>query len=56
MVNIPEPSGVFKGRRARHLPLAPSFWGPLEVLRVKIFLIFDEKLIIHSYNVLQSRS
>ena len=27
-------SGVFKGRRARHLPRAPPFWGPpLEVLR-----------------------
>jgi len=25
-------SGVFKGRRARHLPQAPPF-GPLEVLR-----------------------
>jgi len=21
-------SGVFKGRRARHLPRAPPFWGP----------------------------
>jgi len=29
------PSGVFKGRRARHLPRAPPFWGPpLYVLRV----------------------
>ena len=27
-------SGVFKGRRAMHLPRAPPFWGPpLEVLR-----------------------
>jgi len=27
-------SGVFKGRRARHLPRAPPFWGsPLQVIR-----------------------
>jgi len=36
--------------------LGPSiFGGPLEVLHAQFFLIFDEKLI-HSYNVLQSRS
>ena len=29
---------------------------PLQVLRTQICLIFDEKRIIHSYNVLQSRS
>ena len=29
----PASSGVFKGRRARHLPWAPLFGGPLEVLR-----------------------
>jgi len=27
-------SGGFKGRQVRHLPRAPPFWGPLEVLRV----------------------
>jgi len=31
--NWPIFSGVFKGRRARHLPRAPLFGGPLEVLR-----------------------
>jgi len=35
---------------------SPLFWVPLAVLRVQIVLIFDEKLIIHSYNVLQNRS
>jgi len=30
--NWPIFSGVFKGRRARHLPWAPLFGGPLEVL------------------------
>jgi len=50
-------SGVFKGRRARHLPRAPPFLGPpLQVLRAYIFVIFGEKRIIHSYNGLQSRS
>jgi len=24
----PVHSGVFKGRRARHLPRAPPYWGP----------------------------
>jgi len=47
-------SGVFKGRRARHLPWL--FGGPLEVLCADIIFVFGEKLIIHSYNVLQSRS
>jgi len=27
-------NGVFKGRRARHLPRPPRLGGPLEVLRV----------------------
>ena len=34
----------------------PLFGSTLDVLRVQIFLIFGEKPIIHSYNVLQSRS
>jgi len=55
MFNTFAPNGVFKGRRARRLP-RPPFLGSLEVLRVYGFLIFDEKLIVHSYNVLQSRS
>jgi len=55
--NIGVVSGVFKGRRARHLPRAPPFWvPPLQVLRAYSFLIFGEKRIIHSYNGLQSRS
>ena len=42
-------SGVFKGKRARHLPRAPPFLGPpLEVLRAYIFLTFGEKFSIHS--------
>ena len=47
---------VFEWRRAKHLRRAPLFAPPLEVLCALIFLIFDEKLIINSYNVLQSRS
>ena len=36
--------------------LGPHFFAPLEVIHAYIFLIFYEKLLIHSYNVLQSRS
>jgi len=50
-------SGVIKGRRARHLPRAPRFGGPPRVVNACRFLYFLwKKVIIHSYNVLQSRS
>ena len=49
-------SGVFRGNRARHLPLAPFYapppWG---VTRVH-FPYFWRNFIIHSYNALQNRS
>ena len=44
-------SGVFKGRRARHLPRDPLFRGLLEMFLVLILFIFGEKRIIHSYNI-----
>ena len=44
-------------RGERGTCLGPTLLGaPLEVSYAQIFLIFDEKLLIHSYNVPQSRS
>jgi len=40
------PSGMFKGRRARHLPRAPPFWGPpLRCYVRKFSLIFMKNLL-----------
>jgi len=50
-------SDLFKGRRARHLPRAPPFWGTSSRCFTRKFaLFFGKKLIIHSYNILQSRT
>ena len=39
-------SGVFKGRRARHLPRVPSFWGPpLTCYAHKFSLILVKNLL-----------
>ena len=49
-------SGVFKGRRARHLPGAPFFGDPPLRCHTHKFSLLYEKHHIHSYTVLQSRS
>jgi len=50
-------SGLFKGRRGRHLPRAPLLWDhPLRCYVYKFSFFFGEKRLIHSYNVLQRKS
>ena len=42
-------SGVFKGRRARHLPRAPSFWGPPLTYYAHKFSLFLVKDVLFTH-------
>ena len=42
-------SGVFKGRRARHLPRAPPFWGPPLRCYARKFSLFLMKILVFTH-------